>query len=96
LTTIDLDRSQITDSAVESLSTLKHLRSLHLRGTAVTDAGLKFLEPHTGLQSLNLENTDVSESGVETLQETLPNCRIVVSSADSLDADAKEELDDKD
>jgi hypothetical protein len=59
---------------------LPQLQELHLRGTQVTDAGLHHLEGMTNLDELDLTDTKVTAAGVETLQQSLPACKITVTS----------------
>jgi hypothetical protein len=45
----------------------------------VTDAGLHHLEGMTTLDELDLSDTKVTAAGVETLQKSLPACKIIVT-----------------
>ncbi|MBB77116.1 MAG: hypothetical protein CMJ75_21635 [Planctomycetaceae bacterium] len=54
LTTLDLDRTPITDAGLEHLKRLTRLRELALRGTRVTGHGLTHLAALSGLEELQL------------------------------------------
>jgi hypothetical protein len=79
LSYLDLSRTKITDAGLESLKSLKKLEYLELYGTKVTDAGLESLKSLKGLRELRLDGTSVTEGGERSLNEALPNCRILWS-----------------
>jgi uncharacterized membrane protein len=75
-TWLDLKRTNITDSQLKKLATLKNLTELRLEMTNISDEGLKNLESLTNLQYLNLYGTKVTDAGLKSL-EKLPNLRSV-------------------
>lgn len=60
--------------ALELLPTLK---ALSLKGSPITDAGLEHLRGLSQLQELDCQWTKVTDGGIESLQQHLPECRIV-------------------
>jgi len=64
---IDLGRTIITDSALNTLAQFPRLASLDLRQTKITDAGLESLVGLKNLQNLNLFGTGVTDAGVKQL-----------------------------
>ena len=65
---LNLSRSKIDDSALQTVGQLTKLTRLHLDNTNVTDAGLKSVGSLTNLEYLNLYNTKVSDAGLSTLK----------------------------
>jgi Leucine-rich repeat (LRR) protein len=77
LTTLWLNETPVSDAGLQHLKVLANLKTLKLDGTQVTDAGLQHLKGLISLRELHLTGTKVTALGVATLQQTLPNCRIV-------------------
>jgi len=69
--------TQTTDTSLVQLEQLTSLETLELSGTQITDAGLVHLKGLARLQALVLGNTQITDAGVDTLQKTLPKCRII-------------------
>lgn len=57
----------ISDDALNTVSTIKYLSRLDLRGTGITDEGLKALSQRSNLHRLHLDNTRVSDRGLKNL-----------------------------
>ncbi len=66
---LNLSRSQIDDSALQTVGQLTKLTRLHLDNTSVTDAGVKSLGSLTNLEYLNLYNTKVTDAGLNTIKK---------------------------
>lgn len=58
---------QITDACVETLTTMKKLKSIHLAKTKVTDNFLEALANKGSLKELDLEETAITDRGIEVL-----------------------------
>jgi chromosome segregation and condensation protein ScpB len=67
---------RITDAGLAALADLPALETLHLNATPITDASLPHLHKLKTLKSLNLTETAVTPAAIDTLQDTLPWCRI--------------------
>ena len=65
---LNLSRSSIDDSALQTIGQLSKLTRLHLDNTNVSDAGVKNLGSLTNLEYLNLYNTKVTDAGLSTLK----------------------------
>ena len=65
---VDLTGKPVSDSDLEQIKTLTHLRQLNLAETHVTDAGLVHLKDLKELKDLSLYKTAISDRGVEQLQ----------------------------
>lgn len=72
-----LDGTRITDNGLKCLRSLTNLRDLNLARCKISDSGLVHLQNLRTLESLNLSDTDVSEEAINSLQDALPNCRII-------------------
>ena len=68
--------TDLTDSGLEQLQNLRHLKELKINGTDVTDAGLEYLKGMAELKYVNVHWTSVTDKGVEALQRALPDCTI--------------------
>lgn len=68
---------EVIDEGLVHLKALTHLQALDLSSTKVTDVGLEHLKGLSSLKTLNIRNTQVTDEGVKTLQDALPNCKIV-------------------
>jgi hypothetical protein len=73
---LSLDQTQITDAGLAHLADLAELELLSLSYLKVTDIGLPHLQRLKKLRYLSLIETQVTEAGVNSLQESLPQCRI--------------------
>jgi hypothetical protein len=72
-----LSDTGIDDGGLRHLTQLKALRYLSLSGTGITDVGLETLKELRNLKALHLERVaGITRQGVESLQKTLPGCRI--------------------
>jgi hypothetical protein len=74
----------ISDVGFARIGTFKKLRHLNLGGSVIngvglSDSGLVHLQKLRDLESLNLSFTNVSHTAIASLQEALPNCRIINS-----------------
>ncbi|MDH3590909.1 MAG: hypothetical protein OER88_03470 [Planctomycetota bacterium] len=78
LVRLDIQRTSITDAAVESLAKTPppHLRRLNLYGTKITDKSIAALSRIRTLRSVFLWSTGVSSAGVQQLSSLLPECRV--------------------
>jgi hypothetical protein len=65
---LQLDRTQITDTACKELSALRDLRVLTLSQTAIGDQGLYHLRGSTQLAVLDLHETNVTGAGLRHLE----------------------------
>ena len=75
----DLDFSDnlaVTDSVLEPLRQLEHLRDLNLANTNVSDASVQHLRHLSSLRLLDLRGTKFSEAGCKQLEALLPDVRI--------------------
>lgn len=65
---LNLSRTKIDDSALQTVGQLTKLTRLHLDNTTITDAGIKSIGSLTNLEYLNLYNTQVTDAGLSTLK----------------------------
>lgn len=72
LTYLSLQRTRVTDSAMEPISNMKNLRELNLNYTAVSDQALREISKLSSLSRLSLNYTLVSDEGMQALSQ-LPN-----------------------
>ena len=56
---------------------MPYLTYLNLVSSKVSDAGIETIASIKTLEEVYLWNSKVSEKGVKTLQNALPNCKIV-------------------
>ena len=61
-------RTQFTDSDLEHLGKLPHIKYLFLPGSQITNEGLQSLEGLTQLRSLDLWNTNITDEGIAHLK----------------------------
>ena len=71
------DRRNITDAGLENLKGLTNLEKPNLDRTQITDNGLGHLTGITELNQLSLRDTAVTLVGIHSLQQVLPNCKIL-------------------
>lgn len=71
-----LPATGLTDAGVERLSTLRHLRRLHLHGRGVTDASLERLGELPTLIELECFNTSVTSQGIDSFRARRPDCGV--------------------
>lgn len=64
---VDLARSQVTDSAADTLAKMTNLERLHLENTKVSDALLAKLGTLPNLEYLNLYGTKTTDGGIAKL-----------------------------
>lgn len=77
ITAVDLSRTESTDADFETLTRLKHLKSLEVRGREITDEGLATLAQLKDLRSLMLVDCNkVSDAAVERLKRALPRLNV--------------------
>ena len=76
LVTLHIELAPLTDSTIEPLSTLKHLRTLSLIQSKLTDGAMNSLTQLTRLHTLNVQGSQITGDGVRRLTSALPGCRI--------------------
>jgi uncharacterized membrane protein len=64
---VELGRTAVTDSCLDTLGKFTNLRALHLEDTAITGEGLQRLTSLTRLAYLNLSGTKVTEASIAPL-----------------------------
>jgi len=64
---LDLGETNVTDTGLTHLKTMRNLRRLHLDRTQITDTGLQHLSALSRLEVLNLHTTAVSDAGLAHL-----------------------------
>jgi Leucine-rich repeat (LRR) protein len=79
LSRLSLTQTAITDAGLKQLAEIKSLKALNLGWTQIGDAGLEHLAGLVRLEQLSVNNTRVTDRGVKKLQQSLPNCGIVIS-----------------
>lgn len=67
-TVVNLSETEITDSDLVALTSLRGVERLNLHGTAVTNRGLSHLEDLTGLKALDLSETQIDGEGLRHLR----------------------------
>lgn len=68
LHTLDLARTEITDSDLAVLASCSNLTVLRLSGTPIGDAAMEHLKHLTRLRSINLTGTTVTDAGLAALE----------------------------
>jgi Leucine-rich repeat (LRR) protein len=81
LRNLSLGGTHITDDALSYLRRLTSLKYLNLASCEITDSGLVHLQSLIALELLDLSHTNISQTAIDSLQEALPNCRIIKSEA---------------
>ncbi len=76
---LDLSKTNTSNSSLDYLQVLKGLRVLNLSGTEVGDSGVIALTPLNNLQLLDLRGTKVTKLGIQTLQNRLPQLKILAN-----------------
>ncbi|MEO0357336.1 MAG: leucine-rich repeat domain-containing protein [Pseudomonadota bacterium] len=91
LTLVDLEDTQASDQAAETLAQAPNLQTLYLSNTQVTDKAAEALAQAPNLQTLTLNNTQVTDKAVEALAQapilemlTLSNTQITDKAAEAL------------
>jgi cell wall assembly regulator SMI1 len=74
---ITLDRTAISDCAIEFIKRQSALVSLDVAYTNLTDNSIDSLGTFSTLERLDLCGTYVSKAGVEKLQALLPDCHVI-------------------
>lgn len=73
---LDLARSQVTDSGLDTVGKMRALERLHLENTKITDSGIAKLAALKELEYINLYGTEVGNPIFETFKE-LPRLKKV-------------------
>ena len=74
---LDLSHSNVTDTDLKEVASLKNLTWLYLFGTKITDAGLKELAVLKDIRIIDLASChNLTASGVEKLKKAIPACYI--------------------
>jgi len=76
LESLSLEYTPVTDAGFARLANLTSLSELHLDHTEITDASVKALGGLRNLKYIDVYHTSISEQGFNSLQKTLPGCRI--------------------
>jgi hypothetical protein len=76
LSTLNLEKTQVTDAGMKEVAKFKQLEKLYLRDTNVTDEGLIELANLNQLEFLGLKGTKVTKAGITQLRASLPMCEI--------------------
>jgi serine/threonine protein kinase len=71
------NNDKLTDDGLKNLAQLKRLGSLFIRDTQISDAGLVHLRGVKTLLHLEIQGTRVTDEGVKSLQQALPQCKIM-------------------
>jgi Leucine-rich repeat (LRR) protein len=71
LTWLNLDKTQITDKASESLAQMSQLEWLHLGSNPLTDASVPNLLKLTGLKYLNISHTQITQERYWDLDDAI-------------------------
>ena len=74
---LDLARTRINDTTIESLCTLRNLQRLDLSATAITDDALAALTDIEGLTGLFLGSCDITNDGLARIVEEQPNLTVL-------------------
>lgn len=74
---LDFVGGPATDAGLVHVRGLSRLQRINLSDTQITDAGLEHLRGLTQLRELCLRGTKVTDEGVQSLQQALPDCKIV-------------------
>lgn len=69
--------SNVEDRDLRCLHAFRHLRVVNLSGTGITDASVAELMRIRSLTYLDVTGTKVTPGAAQTLQESLPQCKVV-------------------
>lgn len=89
LESLRLQKTEITDQALQNLSTLKYLKSLNLYGTSVGDASIEKLLQMSSLKSLYAWSSQISPEGVAHLESERPLLEVHYALDDDIFGEAK-------
>ena len=70
---LQLNNTKITDNGMLLLSSLQHLRSLNIVGTAISAKGLQALQKLKSLQSVYMYQSKVTAADWPVLKKIFPN-----------------------
>ena len=85
LTAVDLASTKIGDSAATQLAAWKNMQVMLLADTQITDAAMGKFKGLQALTKLDVSRTSVSTGAVATLNDALPNCKVIRSLTRSRD-----------
>ena len=77
LTSLKLNKTEITDEGVKHLKKLKHLEVLNLYGTEITDKSLNTLKEMPALKRLYIWQTQVTPEAVKALGNQNPGIEVI-------------------
>jgi hypothetical protein len=89
LEVLRLSKTKVTNEGLRTISALRSLTRLKIdRNMQIADEGLKHLAKLKNLEELDVSYTNVTAEGIETLQNALPDCKIIHESiSKSVDLD---------
>lgn len=73
----ELSCFSVDDQHAPALREFRGLTSLRLNGSGITDAGVGKLRILHNLRQISLQDTAVSENAVESLERSLPGCKVM-------------------
>ncbi len=76
LVTLNIEQAPLTDSVLEPLSKLRHLRTLSLIQSKLTDGAIDSVAKLKLIHSLNVQGSQITGDGIRRLQATLLGCRV--------------------
>jgi Leucine-rich repeat (LRR) protein len=76
ITRLNLEKTAITDLALNDIKNLPNLEQINLYGTNITDNGLLELANCAHLKLVFLWQTKTSAKGIEQLKRSLPNLQV--------------------
>jgi len=80
LTSLDLTRSDVSDSSFVKLSPLRGVQHLRVQGRPITDTSIKIVARWRDLQSASLHGTQITDSGVAALASCSNLCELSLRS----------------
>jgi hypothetical protein len=80
LTHLQLERTLVTDGAMDAINGFTELQQLNLYGTDITDKGLARLSRNRKLRKVHLWGTQVSPEGVQAFRRSNPG--IIIETGD--------------
>lgn len=79
---LNCDCLRVTDTSVEAVGALPHLKILGLANSKISDGCIPTLKKAKGLTELDIRSTKITAKGAAELQKALPRCNVRTGEAD--------------
>ena len=72
-----LGETKVTDQTIAEIAHLSRLQKLWLHDLPITDAAIEHLSKLKRLKEIHIYATNISPKGAQSLQKSLPKCRVI-------------------